>query len=54
MQTPAQIEFEGVQASAELRSATEQLVAKLETRFDRVTIMPSYKNRKTRGGIHAR
>ena len=38
MQTPAQIEFEGVQASAELKSAIGQLVAKLETRFDRVTV----------------
>jgi hypothetical protein len=38
MQTPAQIEFEGIQASAELRSAIDQLVTKLETRFDRVTV----------------
>jgi ribosome-associated translation inhibitor RaiA len=38
MQTPAQIEFEGVEASAELKSAIDQLVAKLETRFDRVTV----------------
>jgi hypothetical protein len=38
MQTPAQIEFEGIQASAELRSTIDQLVTRLETRFDRVTV----------------
>lgn len=37
MQSPAKIEFEGVEASAELKSAIGKLVAKLETRFDRVT-----------------
>ena len=37
MQTPAQIEFEGIQVSAELRAAVEQHVAELEDRFGRIT-----------------
>ena len=38
MQTPAQIEFEGMNASAELRTIIDQHVAELEKRFDRVTV----------------
>jgi len=37
MQTPAQIEFEGIQVSAEIRAAVEQHVAELESRFGRTT-----------------
>jgi len=37
MQTPAQIEFEGIQVSAEIRAAVEQHVAELESRFGRIT-----------------
>lgn len=37
MQTPAQIEFESVQASPELRTAIEQHIAELENRFGRLT-----------------
>lgn len=37
MQTPAQIEFEGVQASTELQASINQRVAELEERFGRVT-----------------
>ncbi len=37
MQTQAQIEFENVQASPELRSAIDQHVAELENRFGRLT-----------------
>lgn len=37
MQTPAQIEFEGTDASAELQAAIDQHVAELEDRFGRVT-----------------
>jgi len=38
MQTPAHIEFEGVNASAELRTTIDQHVRELEKRFDRVTV----------------
>jgi len=37
MQTPTQIEFENVEASSELRTAIDQHVAELESRFGRVT-----------------
>lgn len=37
METPARIEYEGTQASAELRAAVEQHVAELEGRFGRIT-----------------
>ena len=37
MQTPAQIEFEGFQASPELQAAIEKHIADLEGRFGRVT-----------------
>jgi ribosome-associated translation inhibitor RaiA len=37
MQTPAQIEYEGVQSSPELRKAVDQHIAELESRFGRVT-----------------
>jgi cold shock CspA family protein/ribosome-associated translation inhibitor RaiA len=37
MQTPAQVEFEGVQGSAEFKAAIEKHLAELETRFGRVT-----------------
>jgi len=36
MQTPAQIEYEGVQASVDLQTAIDQHVAELESRFGRV------------------
>lgn len=39
MQTPAQIEFEGVKVSAELQTTIDQHVAELEKRFDRVTVV---------------
>jgi len=37
MQTPSQIEFEGIQVSAQLRAAVERHVAELEGRFGRIT-----------------
>ena len=37
MQTPAQIEFEGIQVSAGLQTIVDQHVAELESRFGRVT-----------------
>lgn len=37
MQTPAEIEFEGVQSSPELQAAIDQHLAELESRFGRVT-----------------
>ena len=37
MQTPAQIEFEGVQGSAEFQASIEKHIAELETRFGRLT-----------------
>jgi hypothetical protein len=37
MQTPAQIEFEGVQGSAELQASIEKHITELETRFGRLT-----------------
>jgi ribosome-associated translation inhibitor RaiA len=37
MQTPVQIEFEGVQGSAEFQAAIEKHIAELETRFGRLT-----------------
>lgn len=37
MQTPAQIEFEGVQGSAELQASVEKHITELETRFGRLT-----------------
>ena len=37
MQTPAEVEFEGVQVSAELRTAIDQHIAELESRFGRIT-----------------
>jgi hypothetical protein len=37
METPAQIEFEGVPTSAELQTAIDRHVAELESRFGRVT-----------------
>ncbi len=37
MQTPAQIEFEGVRVAPELRTVIDQHVAGLETRFGRLT-----------------
>ena len=37
MQTPAQIEFEDVQGSPELRAAIDQHLAELESRYGRVT-----------------
>ncbi len=37
MQTPTQIEFEGLQASPELQAAIDQHVSELENRFGRVT-----------------
>ncbi len=37
MQTPAQIEFENLTASAELQAVVEQHIAELEKRFGRVT-----------------
>jgi ribosome-associated translation inhibitor RaiA len=37
MQTPAQIEFEGVETSPELQAAIDQHVAELENRFGRLT-----------------
>ena len=37
MQTPAQIEFDGVQASPELQAAIDQHIAELERHFGRVT-----------------
>ena len=37
METPAQIEFEGFQASPELKAAIEKHIAELENRFGRVT-----------------
>lgn len=37
MQTPAQIEFEGVRVSPELRTSVDQHIAELERRFGRVT-----------------
>ena len=37
MQTPVQIDFQGMQASAQVRSSIEQHVAELEQRFGRVT-----------------
>ena len=37
MQTPAQIEFDGVEASPELQAAIDQHIAELESHFGRVT-----------------
>ena len=37
MQTPAQIEFDGVQASSELQTAIDQHIAELERHFGRIT-----------------
>ena len=37
MQTPTQIEFEGVQGTSELQASIDQHVAELESRFGRVT-----------------
>jgi len=37
METPAQIEFEGFQASPELQAAIEKHITELESRFGRVT-----------------
>jgi hypothetical protein len=37
METPAQIEFDGLQASPELQAAIEKHIAELESRFGRVT-----------------
>ena len=37
MQTPVQIEFEGIEASSEFRTAIDQHIAELESRFGRVT-----------------
>ena len=37
MQTPAQIEFDGVQASSELQAAIDQHIAELERHFGRIT-----------------
>lgn len=37
MQTPAQIEFENIQPSPELRTAIDQHLRELESRFGRVT-----------------
>ena len=37
MQTPVQIDFQGMQANAQVRSSIEQHVAELEQRFCRVT-----------------
>ncbi|MBU6462214.1 MAG: HPF/RaiA family ribosome-associated protein [Bradyrhizobium sp.] len=37
MQTPAQIEFEGVQSTPQLQAAIDQHIAELESRFGRVT-----------------
>ena len=37
MQTPGQIEFEGVEATPELRAAIDRHLAELESRFGRLT-----------------
>jgi cold shock CspA family protein/ribosome-associated translation inhibitor RaiA len=37
LQTPAQIEFEGVQSTPELQASIERHIAELESRFGRVT-----------------
>lgn len=37
METPARVEFEGVQSSPELETAIDQHIAELESRFGRVT-----------------
>jgi hypothetical protein len=38
METPAQIEFEGVQASAGLQGTVDQHIAELESHFGRITV----------------
>ena len=38
MQTPAQIEFDGMKASAELQAAIDRHVLELEKRYDRLTV----------------
>ena len=37
MQTPGQIEFEGVEATSELKAAIDRHIAELESRFGRLT-----------------
>ena len=37
MQTPAEIEFEGIEGSTELRTVVDQHIAELESRFGRIT-----------------
>jgi cold shock CspA family protein/ribosome-associated translation inhibitor RaiA len=56
MQTPAQIEFEDVAATAELRAAIDQHIAELEKRFGRVTacriLVKGPSDRHQTGGLY--